>query len=146
MTLNQLLCQGDFDLLGFMFDSMYYIDRCLPMRCSVSCKVFQVNRHRICNTIEMLVWISLQNCVELQNHLKQLLPLKQVTLKQLQSVLEKLSLQEQSGQAVHLSGACLTPPSHRCYATTSLLKSYSIRADILGSLRFWRFLLLWFIS
>ena len=32
---------GDFDLLGFKFDDMYYIDKCLPMGCSISCKVFE---------------------------------------------------------------------------------------------------------
>lgn len=48
------ICPGDFDLLGFMFDDMYYIDKCLPMGCSVSCKVFQVNRHRICNILKFV--------------------------------------------------------------------------------------------
>ena len=32
---------GDFDLLGFKFDDMYNIDKCLPMGCSISCKVFE---------------------------------------------------------------------------------------------------------
>lgn len=34
------ICPGDFDLLGFLFDDMYCIDKCLPLGCSVSCKVF----------------------------------------------------------------------------------------------------------
>lgn len=151
------ICPGDFDLLGFMFDDMYYIDKCLPMGCSVSCKVFEefatflnwlaINKshvdtidhylddfifaghnasvckdtmsafHSICHdlgvplaedktvgpttcltflgleidTIEMLVRVPYPKCVELQNLLKQLFPLKKVTLKQLQSVLGKLN-------------------------------------------------------
>jgi hypothetical protein len=32
---------GDFDLLGYHFDNHYYIDKCLPMGCSISCKVFE---------------------------------------------------------------------------------------------------------
>lgn len=32
---------GDFDLLGIKFEGKYYIDKCLPMGCSVSCKVFE---------------------------------------------------------------------------------------------------------
>lgn len=32
---------GDFDLLGFKFDSKYYIDKCLPMGCSRSCRIFE---------------------------------------------------------------------------------------------------------
>lgn len=152
------ICPGDFDLLGFMFDDMYYIDKCLPMGCSVSCKVFEEfatflnwlaiikshvdtlidyylddfifaghnasvckdtmsTFHSICHdigvplaedktvgpttcltflgleidTIEMLVRVPHPKCVELQNLLKQLSPLKKVTLKQLQSVLGKLN-------------------------------------------------------
>lgn len=34
------ICPGDFDPLGVLFDDMYYIDKCLPLGCSVSCKVF----------------------------------------------------------------------------------------------------------
>lgn len=43
------------------------------------------------DTIEMLVRVPYPKCVELQNLLKQLFPLKKVTLKQLQSVLGKLN-------------------------------------------------------
>lgn len=32
---------GDFDLLGFKFQGNYFIDKCLPMGCSISCKVFE---------------------------------------------------------------------------------------------------------
>ena len=31
----------NFDLLGIKFDNMYYIDKCLPMGCSVSCNLFE---------------------------------------------------------------------------------------------------------
>jgi hypothetical protein len=30
-----------FDLLGFKIGSNYYIDKCLPMGCSISCKTFE---------------------------------------------------------------------------------------------------------
>ena len=32
---------ADVDLLGIKFDNMYYIDKCLPMDCSVSCNLFE---------------------------------------------------------------------------------------------------------
>ena len=32
---------ADFDLLGIKFDNMYYIDKSLPMGCSVSCNLFE---------------------------------------------------------------------------------------------------------
>lgn len=32
---------GDFDLLGFSVDGSYYIDKCLPMGCSISCKIWE---------------------------------------------------------------------------------------------------------
>ena len=32
---------GDFDLLGIKFDSEYYIDKCLPMGCAISCNIFE---------------------------------------------------------------------------------------------------------
>lgn len=32
---------GDFDLLGIKIEGKYYIDKCLPMGCSISCKVFE---------------------------------------------------------------------------------------------------------
>lgn len=32
---------GDFDLLGIKFEGQYYIDKCLPMGCSVSCNIFE---------------------------------------------------------------------------------------------------------
>ena len=30
----------DFELLGIQIDGEYYIDKCLPMGCSISCKIF----------------------------------------------------------------------------------------------------------
>lgn len=32
---------GDFELLGFRFRDHYYIDKCLPMGCSISCAIFE---------------------------------------------------------------------------------------------------------
>lgn len=32
---------SDFDLLGIKFGSKYYIDKCLPMGCSISCNLFE---------------------------------------------------------------------------------------------------------
>lgn len=32
---------GDFDLLGFKFDNEFYIDKCLPMGCARSCRIFE---------------------------------------------------------------------------------------------------------
>ena len=32
---------GDFDLLGFKFQDEYYIDKCLPMGCAISCKLWE---------------------------------------------------------------------------------------------------------
>jgi hypothetical protein len=32
---------GDFDLLGIMLDGQYYIDKCMPMGCSISCSTFE---------------------------------------------------------------------------------------------------------
>lgn len=32
---------GDFDLLGFKFEGNYYIDKCLPMGCAISCNQFE---------------------------------------------------------------------------------------------------------
>ena len=32
---------GDFDLLGLKIDDKYYIDKCLPMGCSISCNLFE---------------------------------------------------------------------------------------------------------
>lgn len=31
----------DYHLLGFSFDGQYYYDKCLPMGCSISCKIFE---------------------------------------------------------------------------------------------------------
>lgn len=31
----------DYELLGFRFQSMFYFDRCLPMGCQTSCKIFE---------------------------------------------------------------------------------------------------------
>jgi hypothetical protein len=33
--------QGEFDLLGFKIANWYFIDKCLPMGCSVSCSHFE---------------------------------------------------------------------------------------------------------
>ena len=33
--------QGEFDLLGFKIGNFYFIDKCLPMGCSVSCSHFE---------------------------------------------------------------------------------------------------------
>lgn len=33
--------QGEFDLLGFKIGNWYFIDKCLPMGCSVSCSHFE---------------------------------------------------------------------------------------------------------
>ena len=32
---------ADFDLLGIHFDGMFYIDKCLPMGCAISCALFE---------------------------------------------------------------------------------------------------------
>lgn len=32
---------GDFDLLGFKIEDKYYVNKCLPMGCAVSCKIFE---------------------------------------------------------------------------------------------------------
>ena len=32
----------DFELLGFKFDGSYYVDRCLPMGCAISCRLFEM--------------------------------------------------------------------------------------------------------
>ena len=32
---------ADFDLLGFAIDGQFYIDKCLPMGCSISCKIWE---------------------------------------------------------------------------------------------------------
>jgi hypothetical protein len=32
---------ADFDLLGIMFGGKYYVDKCLPMGCSISCSLFE---------------------------------------------------------------------------------------------------------
>ena len=32
---------AEFDLLGIMFDGKYYVDKCLPMGCSISCALFE---------------------------------------------------------------------------------------------------------
>ncbi|XP_033750856.1 uncharacterized protein LOC117335049 [Pecten maximus] len=32
---------GDFDLLGLKVDNQYFIDKCLPMGCSISCRYFE---------------------------------------------------------------------------------------------------------
>jgi len=36
-----VLNPGDFDLMGIKFDSFYFIDKCLPMGCSISPKLFE---------------------------------------------------------------------------------------------------------
>jgi hypothetical protein len=32
---------GDFDLLGFKIGDMYYIEKCMPMGCSISCSTIE---------------------------------------------------------------------------------------------------------
>ena len=32
---------GDFDLLGFCIDGLFFFDKCLPMGCSISCKIWE---------------------------------------------------------------------------------------------------------
>jgi hypothetical protein len=32
---------GDYDLLGFKIEEKFYIDKCMPMGCSVSCATFE---------------------------------------------------------------------------------------------------------
>jgi hypothetical protein len=32
---------SDFDLLGIYFEGYYYIDKCLPMGCAISCSLFE---------------------------------------------------------------------------------------------------------
>jgi hypothetical protein len=33
---------GDFNLLGIMFLDQYYIDKCMPMGCSISCSTVEI--------------------------------------------------------------------------------------------------------
>lgn len=33
---------GDFDLLGFLVDGLYYIDKCFFMGCFISCKIWEI--------------------------------------------------------------------------------------------------------
>jgi hypothetical protein len=33
--------RADFDLLGIFFEEQYYVDKCLPMGCSISCTLFE---------------------------------------------------------------------------------------------------------
>jgi hypothetical protein len=32
---------AEFDLLGIMFEGKFYIDKCLPMGCAISCPLFE---------------------------------------------------------------------------------------------------------
>lgn len=32
---------GDFGLLGFSADGLYHIDKCIPMACSIKCKIWE---------------------------------------------------------------------------------------------------------
>ena len=32
----------DFELLGFKFQDKYWVDRCLPMGCAISCRLFEM--------------------------------------------------------------------------------------------------------
>ena len=36
-----LIYQSDFDLLGFSINGLYYMDECLQMSCSISCKILE---------------------------------------------------------------------------------------------------------
>jgi hypothetical protein len=38
---NCFKVSGDFDLLGIKIGSNYYIDKCLPMGCSILCSTFE---------------------------------------------------------------------------------------------------------
>ena len=42
---------ADFDLLGIKFDGKYYIDKCLPIGCSISCALFE-------NCSTFLHWVA----------------------------------------------------------------------------------------
>ena len=42
---------NDFDQLGFMFDSMYYFDKCVPFGCAISCNLF----NRFADFLEVIV-------------------------------------------------------------------------------------------
>jgi hypothetical protein len=33
---------GDFNLLGIKFLDEYYVDKCMPMGCSISCSTFEI--------------------------------------------------------------------------------------------------------
>ena len=33
---------GDFNLLGIKFLDEYYVDKCMPMACSISCSTFEI--------------------------------------------------------------------------------------------------------
>lgn len=33
---------GDFELLGLYFNGNYYIDKCLPFGCAISCRIFEM--------------------------------------------------------------------------------------------------------
>jgi hypothetical protein len=36
-----IVSPSDFDLVGIYFDGKFYIDKCLPMGCSLSCSLFE---------------------------------------------------------------------------------------------------------
>jgi hypothetical protein len=40
---------ADFDLLGIKFDGKYYIEKCLPMGCSISCALFELPKRNLFN-------------------------------------------------------------------------------------------------
>ena len=46
---------GDFDQLGFSFENQFYFDRCLPMRASISCSLFE-------NFSTALHWLTEKGC------------------------------------------------------------------------------------
>ena len=47
---------ADFDLLGIKIAQKYYIDKCLPMGCSLSCKVFEGLPPVCCEAEEWFVY------------------------------------------------------------------------------------------
>ena len=46
---------SDFDLLGIQFNDQYFIDKCLPFGCSISCSVFE-------KFSTFLHWLTVQKC------------------------------------------------------------------------------------
>ena len=82
---------ADVDLLGIKFDNMYYIDKCLPMDCSVSCNLFEkfyiiTFLGFIIDTVLMMVRTLEEKLKKIRNLLQPLLYKKKVSLKDLESL------------------------------------------------------------